>query len=517
MNKVRGMAKNIIAAYEKLKVIADKEFIAKSYNNALKCVSVAAGIANYYNFRYEDNELEALCKSIGMVFLEKKSDDLKSSPDLDSFKNKIVFYDCFAYDSRGLTQQYIRALKSAKLPFVFILNSDQPLTRNTEIRNELLSYEFAKIIDISKINTPEDKLVELTAIVKMLTPRHVFLHMKPNDAVGVAAWSNYVNAERYQINLTDHAFWLGASCLDKIIEFRSYGAQVSKEYRGINVDKILHLPYYPIMTSDTPFTGMPDVGEEIKVKIFSGAALYKFDGDNGEYFSLMKRVLDENSEVALFIAGDGNRTSFNKFISDNAFHNRVFMLGNRKDISEIFKHVDIYVGSYPITGGLMSQLAAESSVPIIQYTRQDLPINIIETLFPLKSNDVQLTFFDRECFYHELQKLIKDKEYRQKRASSLTNAIMNHVEFNKRFNMLIDDPSSIKFDGVGGYDINLDVLEGIYFDAASVQSANFMNRFASILPILLRNDFVFFVNVFFSIVFSKNNLLRIIKMVKNIK
>lgn len=511
------MDSGIVSYYERLKHIADKEYIAKSYDSALKCISVAAGIANYYNFRYEDSELEFLCENIGKDFFENKSGELKLFSDLDDFTKKIVFYDCFAYDSRGLTQQYIRAIKHARLPFVFILNSDQCLTKNPDIRNELLSCENAKIIDISAIKSPEAKLFELISIIKQLTPSHVFLHMKPNDAVGVAAWSCYDGAKRYQINLTDHAFWLGTSCLDYLIEFRSYGAQISNSYRGVHVDKILHLPFYPIMTSNDSVEEFPNVSNEIKIKIFSGGALYKFDGDNGEYFNLMKQVLDENHEVGLFVAGDGNRRTFNNFIIDNNYHNRVFMLGHRKSISSIFKNIDIYVGSYPISGGLMSQLAAEYNVPLIQYTREDLPINIIETLFPLKNKNIQLTFFDKEDFYQELRKMIKDKEYRQNRALSLKRTIMNELNFNERFKVLIENPESMRFNKIDNYNISQDILNKIYFEAADVQSTNFMNRFLPILYSLLKNDFRFFVTALFGVVKSRRNLFKIISVLKGAK
>ncbi|HGY1052283.1 TPA: hypothetical protein ACNUVO_003026 [Aeromonas salmonicida subsp. pectinolytica] len=511
------MNSSVVASYERLKRIADKEYIAKSYNSALKCISVAAGIANYYNFRYEDSDLEFLCKNIGKDFFEKKTSEFKIFSDLDHFTSKIVFYDCFAYDSRGLTQQYIRAIKHARLPFVFILNSDQCLTKNPDIKNELLSCANAKIIDISKIKSPEAKLFELISLIKQLSPSHVFLHMKPNDAVGVAAWSCYDGAKRYQINLTDHAFWLGTSCLDYLIEFRSYGAQISSGCRGVHVDKILHLPFYPITTSNDSFEEFPNVSEEIKIKIFSGGALYKFDGDNGEYFNLMKRVLDENHEVGLFIAGDGNRRTFNKFVMDNNYHNRVFMLGNRNNISSIFKNIDIYVGSYPISGGLMSQLAAEYNVPLIQYTREDLPINIIETLFPLKNKNIQLTFFDKDDFYQELRKLIKDKEYRQIRALSLKNTIMNKLNFNESFKVLIENPESMKLNSINSYNISQDILNEIYFEAAAVQSTNFMNRFLPTLYSLLKNDFTFFVIVLFGVVKSRKNLFKIISILKGAK
>ena len=61
----------------------------------------------------------------------------------------------------------------------------------------------------------------------------------PEDVIGTTALYSYDGQFiRYQINLTDHAFWLGSQCFDKCIEFRSYGASISKEYREIQSSKI---------------------------------------------------------------------------------------------------------------------------------------------------------------------------------------------------------------------------------------------------------------------------------------
>ena len=39
--------------------------------------------------------------------------------------------------------------------------------------------------------------------------------------------------KRYQVNLTDHAFWLGTYAFDYCLEFLDFGAIVSREYRHI--------------------------------------------------------------------------------------------------------------------------------------------------------------------------------------------------------------------------------------------------------------------------------------------
>ena len=74
----------------------------------------------------------------------------------------------------------------------------------------------------------------------------MFFYSLPDDVVGTTVMHFYDGyLMRYQINLTDHAFWLGSYCIDKCIDFRNYGAKISYEYRKIDSKKIVIIPFYP--------------------------------------------------------------------------------------------------------------------------------------------------------------------------------------------------------------------------------------------------------------------------------
>ena len=504
----------VLSDFNRIIEIAEFEYNEKSYNSVLECVSIAANIAYSFNLVYTDKKLEELCYSVGKKFCNNTElySFSKEDDDMHRYKGQVVFYDCFAYDSRGLTQQYIRALKKSEIPFVFILNSNSPLMRSKDIYDELISCEQVKIIEIIKNATPLERLKELISIIEYFLPSKVFLHMTPNDSVGVAAWSNYKCGVRYQINLTDHAFWLGTSCLDYCVEFRNYGRIISRSYRGIDGNKILHLPYYPITKALESFQGFPDIGDNINVKIFSGGTLYKFCGDDGRYFKLMKAVLDKNDNVGLFIAGagEGGRRLFDKFISENKYQKRVFMLGNRSDISALFHNVDIYIGSYPISGGLMSQLAGMAGVPIVQYTCSSLPINKIESLFPFLGKDVKLTFFHEAEFLQEVQDLIVSHDYREYKSGLLKNTIITPEVFNEKFLELLINPRNRLFScNVDNDEIDMLKLNEIYFEASNDQGVNYENNFLNVLMLLLRRDFKMFLRVFFHIFLSKSNFKKL--------
>lgn len=90
--------------------------------------------------------------------------------------------------------------------------------------------------------------MQLCSFASEFKPHDFFFYSFPNDVVGVTSLNIFEGkVTRYQINLTDHAFWLGARCIDKCIEFRDYGANVSVKYRGISKNIIVKLPFIQLL------------------------------------------------------------------------------------------------------------------------------------------------------------------------------------------------------------------------------------------------------------------------------
>lgn len=99
-----------------------------------------------------------------------------------------------------------------------------------------------------------EQVQEFAEILNEVRPASFFFYSTPNDVVGTTILNLYrKRMNRFQINLTDHAFWLGARCIDKCIEFRDYGASISVNERKISKDKITKLPFYPIIDNNKNF------------------------------------------------------------------------------------------------------------------------------------------------------------------------------------------------------------------------------------------------------------------------
>ena len=57
-----------------------------------------------------------------------------------------MFYDVFALDNKGLTQQYLRALISWRVKILFIFEGSD-LSKSKKIIKELNSYSKAEVLD----------------------------------------------------------------------------------------------------------------------------------------------------------------------------------------------------------------------------------------------------------------------------------------------------------------------------------------------------------------------------------
>ena len=150
-------------------------------------------------------------------------------------------------DNRGEIQQYLRALIACEGELLVIVEKYGKEAAATIA--EIKAYPKAKIYALQGDETDvESNAQKLYDKIVNFRPSKLFMHLRPESGFAITVFDalpeEIIN---YQINLTDHAFWLGCKCLDYIFEFRPYGCTVSQEKRKIDKDKILLLPYYPIL------------------------------------------------------------------------------------------------------------------------------------------------------------------------------------------------------------------------------------------------------------------------------
>ena len=145
--------------------------------------------------------------------------------------------------------------------------------------------------------------------------------------------------------------------------------------------------------------------------IFSGGSLYKIYGSE-VFFELVRYILDNHKDTIFLYLGNGDSKPIEKFIRNNKYENRFYYYKERKDINEVFKRCYFYLGTYPVTGALMSQFAVVNKKIPLQYSDKEILCNRIEELF-INSENIKFTFGNIEEI-EEIDKLICSKNLLKK-------------------------------------------------------------------------------------------------------
>ena len=421
----------ILRDYQKLKSLAAKNIRHKHWESACIFTKMAANLMYNSNLIYADDELEENLKKIAESVLEKPVFEKGIEA-----RKKIVFYDYFMLDNRGLTEQYLSAL----------LDSDYEVLFVGYLKGEKSKYILDKLAE-HKIKTyfidgkkELERAKEFFNAINAFKPSIIFAHTSPWDVAGLVAINRFENCcRRYLTNITDHAFWLGTKCFDYFLEFRNYGYNISKNYRHIEEKKLLKLPYYPIVNKNIQFGGF-NFDCTGKTLIFSGGSIYKIQGSPA-FLEIVKYILTKYENTNFLFLGNGDFSYLQDFIKENHFQNRFFYESERKDIWEVFCRCDLYLNTYPLIGGLMTQYACMAGkVPLTLNDKEDACNDVYELMtdhfglnFQFKSIEELKTAFDE--YMQKPEKMKYDGEL-------LKEAIIKTEDFRRQFLKYLDAPEN---------------------------------------------------------------------------
>lgn len=411
MKRVYYTKNELSRSYEKLVQKACYYQRCGNISRAREIIERAAKLQYNLNVIYSDSRLTNILKE----------ESYKRYGKIDNYQGKddtVVFYDDLSVDNGGLTQQYLDALLSYKDVKVVYVSGTSIARRGEHILQKLQDYDVCYYELNKNATIAEDELKE---ILERHKPQKLFLHLLPYSTTPFVVGYAFPGLLKYQINITDHAFWLGSpDYFDKIIEFRDYGAQVSIEKRGFRSQQIILLPFYP-WQEKTEFQGFPDIKQPLI--LFSGGATYKIAGGGNVFFSMVDKILDKNCNIAFLFAGSGNTEQIEDFKRNSKNSDRILYLGFRQDIAEVMKHIDIYINTYPLGGGLMLQLAAINRKPILA-----LNDNSCESLVCTKKK-ANFAFDNVDDLVNEANRLFSDDSYRYERAEFFHSLVATRDDF----------------------------------------------------------------------------------------
>lgn len=392
-------AKKVNHVLSKLYHIARRSFEKKDFDTCLSAINASANLQYQWNQRYTDDALESLlleiCRSL-------KENEGPSGTGYTAKGDTVLFYDSFGLDTRGLALIYTKALCDLGYRLIYVVpanaRGNQPeIHKNTQNGDITFCY-LSHRAGVAKVQ-------EIRQIFEEYQPAHAFFYTTPNDGEACIAFSSMAGlVSRYQINLTDHAFWLGVNAFDYCLEFREYGACVSVKYRHIAPEKLRLLPYYPFIDKTIPFAGF-DFDTEGKRILFSGGALYKTMDAEGTYYHIVAEILRRHPDILFLYAGFGNDAGLKELA--RAYPGRVIHIRERKDLYALLCHTTLYLNTYPMIGGLMSQYAAAAGKPPMTLVHDEG--STLDGLV-LNHKELDLEFTREEDLLAEVDELLAHEE-----------------------------------------------------------------------------------------------------------
>ncbi len=403
------------------------------------------------NYTFSNDRLEEITKDISVSYLG--TTEIKNTRE-----DTVIFYDGFGLLERGLANIYVNALAKLGYKVVWILYSYAPETDDI-----LKKYEDKK--NISFFVIPQRTILERMEVlrdkIKEISPRHLLIYTKPDDVCGIGAISTISEGvERYLIDLTDHAFWLGKCATDWFVEFRNYGYNIGTQYRNISPDKMIILPYYPVSREKYAFEGLPFRVNECQF-VFSGGSSYKIEGKT-TYEEMVRYILQTYKDIKFVFASNDENMILKRLGRD--FPNRFFHIGERRDLDAILQKAKFYLSTYPITGGLMTQYALQNHCIPITLCDEIMGETDPKTMM-LEPHKVNFIFYKKEDVQLEIDRLMSSESYYLKRKTELEGQVISEEEFSRQLQCLLKHKET-KF-AKEQQNIDMEKFLGIYRDNAT--------------------------------------------------
>lgn len=408
-----------------LKKVAEHSFRRGAFTDAIHYLSVGSTVACQFNLQYADDDMERLTKQIA----EKTIIHVK---DFEPDVSRWVLYDDFC-TTYVLGLQWLEAMALSGRQILYITTRNvKSGSRHKNILDRVAEYKNVKTIIIPQDDVFARAQALYDAIIQFNTSKLVMHKSADLSVMNLVLPVLPESVTSYVINLSDQTFWLGARHIDYCLEFRQFGASVSLQRRGLRREQLLLVPFYPADDRNS-FAGFPAECTADKLVVFSGGDYYKTLDEKRIFWKLIQRMLNTYPQVVFLFAtknipeGD---SEIHRFIKDNRFEGRFIYISFRPDISQVFAHCDIYMGTSPTSGSLMSQLAAINAKPILQYYEHGTPDDETEQAICINET-FDISFHEEEGFMQEADRLITDLEYRHSQGDRLRRAMMQHDQFNK--------------------------------------------------------------------------------------
>lgn len=409
----------------RLKKTAAQAVKKGNIEKSMAAISVAAEILYHTNQIYLDRELEDMALELAKKALPDPPAAEKDKEEI----HRVLFYDGYGFDGRGLVLVLMKALAEAGFQVTYVTVGH---ARGQQPR--LSAAVQGKDVEWVYLPTEKGRLASLLALDQAFRdhrPQAAFFYTLPYDVEGTMVFDRWEGRViRYQMDLTDHAFWLGRYALDYCISGREIAASVEVHYRDIPKERILTLPFCSPVDKTIPFEGFPFPTEGRKV-IFSGGDLYKTLGDPElTYYRMVRELLKNHPDTIFLYAGRGDDSELKKVAQE--YPDRVYHIPERKDLFQVLRACTIYLNTYPMFGGMMMNYAALAGRPPLTLKHDHEADGML-----FNQDKLNVEFDTPEELLKEADRLLTDPDYRAGREQVMVDSVITWERYVQQLKQLV--------------------------------------------------------------------------------
>lgn len=420
------MDNELLPVLGKLKKISRKALQREQYDKVLSAVAAGAKILYAYNQKYCDDTFEETLLSVSDKMFPVRP---QWTPDAE--KKTVLFYDGFGFDTRGLALIFLKGLVRKGYHVVYV-TAELWKGKQPEITKATADYGMEWVyVPITKSYVQWAQALQRA--FEQYQPKAAFFYTVPSDVAAAVVFDHYRDTvTRYQIDLTDHAFWLGKKAFDYCLALRDVGSKIAVHYRGIPAEQIRMLPYYAPVDIDAPFEGF-SFSMEGKRLVFSGGALYKTLGDKGNlYYKIVDALLTNHKDLVFLYAGFGDDSQLRLILEK--YPDRAFFISERKDLFQVLKQCVFYLNTYPMFGGMMMNFAARAGKLPLTLKHNDDADGLL-----FNQKELGIEYDTVEELLADAARLLADEEYRRSREEKLAECVITQDRFEDNLALLIEE------------------------------------------------------------------------------
>lgn len=351
----------------------------------------------------------------------------------------IVFYDQIG-STVCLSEQYIDGIIELGYKLIYIYENPyftiSEILKSKLVQNNVESYFF----NCSSKYNQQELILEIYSIIDNSKCSKLIVQSPAYGALCSIVLFGLNNVMRYRVVPGDHHFYIGVKCTDYFFEFRPYGITRAIRERNISPSRIIKLPYYPIINIKCDFKGFP-VETAGKSVVVTAGDTYKFFGSD-IFYEICEKIALENNVLIIFI-GKYNKKLAN-LIKQKKLDKKIIQIGYRSDFSQCLLHCDMLLSSYPMIGGLISQMASAMGKPIIAYADKKEIDNgrSFEDILGNNHGERRMSKSSLEQVCSYASNLINNKEFRIRESTYIKSLVQTKDKFNKGLHTALSNPKT---------------------------------------------------------------------------